>query len=339
MFLGAWLDACALWRLYKPFLNLPGSSFYIFRDRPKFDLFSGADTIVVQRCCTQPQYQFLDIARKLEIKIVYDLDDDIWNIPEYNPAHGPLTHYRQGFAACIGMVDAVTVSTKTLAKVVKKHVPGMLNQRTGKEIPVFVCENRIDQRMFVTPKKNEEQTIVGWAGSSSHVGDLVLVEDAILAAAKEHPKVRFEYRGCMPQPNSQVPKLETFQQKPWSPVPEFGARMPLWGWSIALCPVTNHEFNNSKSCIKMLEAAYCKIPCLASWVTPYEEFCSKDKELRWLLCAGASAFTTKLRILLNEPDRCKELGQRMYDVMDKYYSFHGQPHEGWTKVFEFCSSL
>lgn len=336
VFLGAWIDACALWRLYMPFLNLPGSGFYVFKSRPKFDLFAGVDVVVVQRCCTQPQYEFLKIARMLGLKIVYDLDDDVWNLPDYNPAAQALLQFKAGFAACIQMVDAVTVSTKTLAKVVKKNVGRMVNLYTNSEIPIFVCENRLDERMFVAPHRSNN-VIVGWAGSSSHIGDLALVEDAVVAASTEFPETQFEFRGCVLASDSKLLGVPSFTHKPWMPVPEFGARMPLWGWSVALAPVTNHDFNSSKSGIKMLEAAYCKIPCLASWVRPYEEICFRDSELKWLLCAGPSAFTTKLRVLLNEPARREELGQRLYNVMHEHYSFKGA-HESWQEVFSWLGA-
>jgi hypothetical protein len=320
-----------------PFLNMPGSSFFIFKERPDYAQIAGNDIVAVQRCCTQPQFDFIRIMRQLELKVIYDLDDHIWDIPEYNPAYAVLSQFRNGFNSCISVVDAVTVSTKELAKAVRKHVKPLKNLETGKEIPIIVCENRLDEKWFIPPVK-KEQFIVGWAGSSSHIGDLDLVEDALIACSEEHPEVAIEFRGCAPKADSKIHKLPTYTQKLWSPVAEFGARMPLWGWSIALAPVTSHDFNNSKSNIKILEAAYCKIPCLASYCRPYADFCSLDPELKWLLCAGPSAWTTKLRELINDKARCDDLWQRMYNVMQEHFSFR-QPHEGWEQAAKIVREL
>lgn len=330
VFLGAWIDACSLWRLYMPHLNLPGSSFYCFAQKPAYELIAGNDVVVVQRCCTKPQFDFLHTMQALELKIVYDLDDDVWDIPDFNPAHGVLTKYRNGFNSCIRMVDVVSVSTQTLAKTVKKNVRQMVNMRTGKEIPIIVAENRIDLRLFAEPVQREK-VIVGWAGSSSHVGDLLLVQDVLKECAVDYPQAEFQFRGL--EPPSELRKLLNVTHMPWMPVAEYGARMPRWGWTIALAPLVEHPFNDAKSGIKMLEAAYCGIPCLASWCRPYDEFTSKDPELRWLLCAGESSWRKKLRELLNDPARREELGKRNQRVAVDYYSFANR-HEGWEQVFQ-----
>lgn len=334
VFIAAWNDACALWRLYMPHLAMPGSSFFCFgSSMPDLGLVLGNDTLVVQRCCSQAQLEFILTASKMGMKVIYDLDDDVWDLPEYNPAHGPLKQARQGFSTCIRFVDAVTVSTRTLRKAVIKNVKEMKNARTGQEIPVIVVENKMLLPMFVEPVKPERPTI-GWAGSSSHIGDLPLVEDAILSVCAERPETKVQFRGCAPDEKSALRKLKNFEFKMWTPVAEFASRMPRWGWSIALAPVTDHPFNSSKSCIKVLEAAYCGIPCLASWVRPYEEFAAHDPELQWLLCAGASNFKKKLRELVFDDARREELGRRSREALLKHYSLDLYGHPDWQRILE-----
>jgi glycosyltransferase involved in cell wall biosynthesis len=336
VFLGAFPDACCLWRLYVPHLSMPGSSFYCFARKIDYNVVTGYDVCVVQRCCLAQQFDFLKLAAQLGMKIVYDIDDNVWEIPEYNPAYQTLTQHRDGFKACIRMVDVVSVSTKALAKAVRKHVKFMVSMRTGREIPIIVAENRIDERMFVPPVTSEV-TIVGWAGSSSHIGDLDLIEDAIRNCATQFPQVQFQFRGCGLPATSQLPKLPNFDFKLWMPVAEYGCRMPLWGWSISLAPVIDNEFNSAKSNIKMVEAGYCGIPCLASAVRPYDEFVSHDPELRWLLCSGYAGWARKLKDLLHDKARREELGLRMRDVVRRHYSMD-KPHEGWEEVFKAAYS-
>ncbi len=146
----------------------------------------------------------------------------------------------------------------------------------------------------------------------------------------------FEFRGCVLAEDSRIAKVPGFRHVLWTQVAEYAARMPIWGWSIALAPVQDVPFNDSKSAIKMCEAGYCGIPCLASWVKPYDEFTSKDSELRWLLCTTPSAFERKLRILIHEPERREELGRRMRAVVDAHYSYN-RPHEGWEKALELVA--
>jgi len=329
IFLAASLDACALWRLYMPHLSLPGSGYFWFSQAPDFGIIAGYDVCVVQRCYTGKQFKFLEVAAQLGMKIVYDLDDDVWDLPTYNPAHAYLTRYREGFVACMRMVDLVTVSTRTLAKIVRKNMKVPFNPRTGKEIPIVVAENRLYQPMFALPSIASDKVVIGWGGSSSHIGDMTIVESVLAKIGEDYPSLAIEFRGCEVSPESPLLKLKNYRFFYWQPVAEYCVRMPRWNWSIAIAPVTDHPFNASKSCIKMLEAAYCKIPCLASWVRPYEEFCSHDSELQWLLCAGQSSWDHKLRELINDKARREFLGERMHKVMLEHYTYD-QPHEGWA---------
>lgn len=341
VFLGAWFDACALWRLYIPHLSMPGSGFYIFAGRqgPNFNLIGGYDICVVQRCCTEPQFNFIHMVRSLGIKLVYDIDDDVFDLPEYNPAHKALMAQRDGFLACMRSVDVISVSTKTLAKVVRKNVRAPFNVHTGKEIPILVAENRIDTRMFVSPipRTGSGPVLIGWAGSSSHIGDLALVQGALLDAATI-PEVKIQFRGCELAKDDPLAVLPNYEFKYWTPVAQYGGRMPLWDWDIALAPVTDHPFNASKSCLKMVEAGYCGIPCLASYVRPYEEFCQYDNALQWLLCASPSSWQRKLRELVHDSARRLDLGIRMRKVVEEHYSLD-KPHEGWEAVFQAARNI
>lgn len=330
LFLGAaaGVDACSLWRLYKPHLSLPGSGFFAFTNKPDFPFVVSFSAVVVSRCFLKPQYEFLKFAISVGIKIIYDLDDDIWDIPKANMAYGILGPHKQGFKACMQLVDVITVSTQTLKKVVLRNVSNLINSRTGKAIPVIVCENRIFEPMCAPPAplEEKEKVRIGWGGSDSHRGDMGAVMPALVAIAQE-PNVEIEFRGGV-IPNLPLAGMSNFTQEYWVPVAEYLARMPRWGWDVALAPVSDDPFNNSKSCIKMVEAAYCGIPCLASMMRPYEEFCHWDTELRYLLCAGTSAWSKKLRELVNDRARRLYLGERMRKVMSDHYSFN-RPHEGW----------
>lgn len=334
--LGAWIDACCLWRIFVPHLNTPGSGFFVFANRPDFNQIAGYDIVVVQRCCTKPQFDFINTCASLGHKVVYDLDDDVFDIPPSNPAHHILGQMRDGFISCVRTCDVVTVSTRMLAKAVRKNVKQMVNVRTKREIPIIVCENRIDERMYAPVRPDTDKLIVGWQGSTSHIGDLLIVDEAIKQLAVENLNVIFQFRGL--EPPESLNGFKNVEHKFWMPVAEFAVRMPQWGWSVALAPLTDHPFNQSKSCIKMVEAAYCGIPCLASWLEPYEYFCSFDSELKWLLCAGKNNWAPKIRDLIYDEARRKFLGQRMYNVAMEHFSWR-QPHEGWAEVMGVVASL
>lgn len=337
--LGSWLDACALWRLYMPYLNMPGSSFALFDKAIHYDILAEKDIAIVQRCCTPQQYQMINTLSAMHMKVVYDLDDNMWEIPPSNPAAVILGRLKEGFIHCIQNVDIVTVSTKQLAKAVKKHVKNMTNARTGKPIPIVVIENRIDTRYFAQPSTPYEgkRLTVGWGGSTSHIADLAVMMPAIEAVAKRHPEVDFEFRGLRHLPAS-VASLPNVRTHIWLPVAEYAQRFPVWGWDITLAPLTDEEFNSSKSAVKMVEAGHVSIPCLASWLPPYQRFCHHDKELQWLLCAGQNNWEPKLEALISDAALRRHLGQCMNRVMREHYSFEKE-HEGWNALLSTAYSL
>ena len=327
------VDACALWRMYMPYQNTPGSSFFSFIN-PVFPVIVDNDVAIVQRCYSQPQFRFINACKKASMRVIMDLDDDVWHVPESNPAAKMLHAVKDGFSACMQVVDLVTVSTKQLASIAREQLRKAAGRNSRVEI--IVAENRIDEKLFAAPCRRD-QLVVGWAGSSSHMGivgrkrtgDLGLIEDTLLELAPQHADVVFQFRGGHPVPELlHAPNVE---YKAWAPVAEYPARMPRWGWSIALAPLMNVQFNCCKSSIKMVEAGYCGIPCLASHVEPYERFVSHDRELRWLLCSKEHDWTVKLRELIHDSARREELGARMKKVTSEYYAFN-RPHEGWQRA-------
>jgi glycosyltransferase involved in cell wall biosynthesis len=332
--IASYIDGPALWRLYFSHLNLPGSAFYCFAGRPSFELITGHDIVIVQRMCLQTHMDFLKICKQLGLKIVMDLDDNVWELPEYNPAKKVFDSWGEGFKACLKMVDAISVSTPELEKAVRKHAGPLQSVYHGKDIPVFQISNKIDERVFA-PVVQRKEKIIGWSGSSSHIGDLVLIEDALLQIKEMHPDVAIEFRGC--QPSEKLKDI--VRHKTWSPVPEFCSRMPTWGWDIALAPLTDHNFNQSKTAIKVLESAYCHIPTLMSDVKPYGRFASKDKALQWLLCDRTEDWVSKLHALLTDDAKRVELGEKSYQVMHEHHSWQSGPHEGWQRLFNHLNGL
>lgn len=339
VFLASWLDACSAWRFFFPYMSMPGSSFFFFGKSPDFTRVANCDVCAVQRCFAEQQYNFMRIAQSFGMKLIYEIDDDVFDLPDYNPAKQMLESQRAGFIACIRMADLVTVSTKMLEKQLRRNVKFMVNNK-GHAIPTMVVPNMILPKLFATPIKNEgERLKIGWQGGSSHAGDLDLILAAVVGCLESYP-VDVEYRGCVLHPDNPLWKFSGFQHKYWIPISEYACRMPCWGWDIAVAPLTEHEFNASKSAIKMIEAGFCGIPCLASWVRPYDEFCGHDPELRWLLCAGHSSWDKKLRELINDSARREEMGKRMQKVVEQHYSIaDGEAHPGWVKALQAVRAL
>ena len=195
-------------------------------------------------------------------------------------------------------------------------------------------------------KKNlakDDTVIIGWQGSNTHSEDCREVFAMLPELLDENPQVRMQicgpppvdvfeewepgmidgkiaYRKVITQVTSKLGMHKHTMHRTWVPVGEYPNRFASWGWDIAIAPLADHVFNRSKSNIKMLEAASMHIPCLVSNIQPYNEFASLGgDDLKWLLCTFPSQWKDKLRTLINEPERRKYLGEKMYQVAKRFY--------------------
>lgn len=335
-FMPAAVDACALYRMMIPHLNTPGST-YLFRYGPlDTRQFQHCKVAVVQRQVSEQNRVAMQKIKETGLKIVYDLDDNIWNLPSFNPGKKLFTEHQDGFLKCAEEADILTVSTKGLSTAA----------RTGFKLfnkEILIIPNAIDFRLFAEKKllKNDDTVLIGWGGSNTHSEDVIEAFSIVEEVLNENEKSHLELVGATSEVShweeritgsgiKQQRKITTAAPiarhpkthfRKWVPVGEYPNRFAGWGWDIALAPLFDNRFNKSKSNIKMLEAAAIKIPCLVSDVQPYNEFCSLGgDDLKWLLCRRASDWKTKLTVLINEPERREFLGNKMYEIADKYFN-------------------
>jgi glycosyltransferase involved in cell wall biosynthesis len=333
-FLAGGVDACALWRFFLSYMNLSQCGYYYGFDQ---NAVLSHDYVAVQRLGLQSNLTAMKTLRSVDMKIIYDLDDFLWDIPEWNPHAAMLKQMAFGYTHCMKHADIVTVSTNPLRKaLLKHHKRDLINLVTGREIPVVVCPNKIDMRL-VAPYQQRKELIVGWAGSNTHDRDFQIVLPALRQLIVEFPQVIFEFAGWMPEELRGFPNVRF---RHWTPVSEWFLRYPRWGWSIALAPLFGHEFNNSKSGNKMTEAGSIGIPCLASHELPYSDWCrtSSDRELSWMLCAGADSWYKKLKMLIQDESQRKHYGQLMYQNTVEHHSWTGGSR-GWDTVLETLASM
>ena len=358
VFMPAGIDACALWRQYFPHLNIDDSLFII----PTARLSNGQNVpgpidlneighckvAIVQRLVSELNLKAMNSLKEAGLKVVYDIDDDLWNLPSYNPSKGIFDSMGSGFYQCAAAADILTVSTRGL------KTAAQTNLRLNKEI--MVVPNAVDLNFF--RKKNIDRSdgtvVIGWGGSNTHSNDVREAFDCVVDVLDNNPNVRMHIVGApaidqreTQALNEQGRRIRTkisyktpianhkqSRFSPWIPVAEYGNRFASWGWDIALAPLEDNRFNRSKSAIKILEAAAIEIPCLVSDVQPYREFCALGgDDLKWLLCSTSSQWKNKLTVLINEPERREYLAKKMYEVASTWFNIK-TIKENWKYVFQ-----
>ncbi len=315
-FLPAGIDACALYRMFMPHIRIEGSMFLFRRDRLRIQELNDYEVVVVQRQGTDANLKAMKLMKRAGKKLVYDLDDNLWSIPSANPGKQALESLEHGFSACAKEADVITVSTQGLKSAVQTALPSLRQE-------ILVTPNGMDFDFFhpCPLDRDDGRVVLGWAGSNTHGDDIKDAWSVIPKLVEQHEQLWVEFVGMAPP--KELEKHDRAKYKPWVPVGEFPNRFSSWSWDISLAPLVDNRFNRSKSCIKALESAAMKIPCLMSNVRPYTEFCALGgEELKWLLCETRKDWKDKLENLIIDGEYRKHLGSLMYHTAKKYFDMN-----------------
>jgi glycosyltransferase involved in cell wall biosynthesis len=262
--------------------------------------------LVGQRVCkdgpSRLWHHFASMERRP--KLVYELDDDLWNIDPTNV--GAFEWFQKGYdrraneyhnvadniKANIAVADRVTVTTQALADIVSQWNDN-----------VYIVPNYIPEWVLEWERPQTERVTVGWMGSSTHVMDWNEAAEPIARFLKRNPGVGFHliggsYGGWFKLPENQV------RVTPW-----INGVENVWraiDFDIALAPLRPHVFNQSKSHLKALEAAALGIPIVASDCGPYPDFVEHGKT--GFLVKRDHEWGKFLRELTNDKDMRLEMG-------------------------------
>lgn len=260
------------WRMVFPakYMNKEGIFVDVTAAGVDFNSLLEYHTVYVQRIHDWESYYLLERLKKAGKRIIYDIDDDIFNIGRDNPASMSIGRDEQMAAvACMKLADEVIVSTVPLQTVIRNATEG---------VEAVVIPNAVDSddNWIQTPLTGSQDDFkrMFWQGSDTHGEDWMECVDAVDAVLSERQDVRLVVLGFMP------PVLWKYTQRPaWKGKVEFlefkdpetyFQIMKFVRAEVGLAPLKNTVFNQSKSELKFLEYTAMGIPTVASDVKPYE---------------------------------------------------------------------
>ena len=306
----------------------PGVSMALKREIMVSD-YTLFDAMIFQRGCDANALGHMRTAKAQGIKVLYDLDDDLFNVPACVPdAHAAFSqeHVKDAIKAMLAEAHVVTVSCPAMVQVVEPHT----------KAPVLIVENCVDvgHADLAPMQPPREHPVMGWHGSMCHIADANLVSGPIKEVLDAHPGVKFQTFGnFVPE---HFPELVGFNGRfacfPWT-TPQ-GLYTALRGVDIGLCPQEPTRFNQVKSQSKWMEYAVLGIPTVVSPTRPYEmlkdgEDClvaAGNAKGEWIRCLNALAGDKELRERIGHNARLRVL--REYD--NKIVAGH------WVKALEFA---
>ncbi len=254
---------CGYIRLLQP-LNHPASAgdFDIRVETAKTIFDVDADIIVTQRFA-MPDVETADRlaahARCMGATLLFDLDDDLLNIPRTHPDAADLRPRVKVVRRMLDVADAVQVSTPDLAERLASIRPDAV-----------VIENGLDERIWKQPAPSfrDQPVRILCMGTTTHDRDFAMIEPALSRLKAEYDdRIKIDVIG-MTSRNDLPHGLNRIGPPPSAmrSYPGFvnwltSTEPP---WHIGLAPLLDTPFNRGKSAIKAMDYAALGLVVLAS---------------------------------------------------------------------------
>lgn len=241
-----------------------------------YDVIDKIDLVIMQRALWSFELEnFINVLKANDIKIIYDVDDLIYNtkyVPKYMNSVGDCseTFMNHLFAIVIRyeliakMCDGYIVTTDNL----KANVEKDMNK------PVWVFHNYINleqeevSEKVVDLKKEtyvNDKFIMGYfSGSNSHKRDLEIIEPDLVRLMNKHKDIYLNIVGYMNLP-ARLQKLKKQGRIVISKyVPYEELQYEIGKVDLNLVPLQKHTFNECKSELKYFEASIVNTLTLAT---------------------------------------------------------------------------
>lgn len=296
---------------------------------PEQSILDFPDTVVFSRTYAIDPIPLMRKFKQNGKKIVYEIDDDLWNVNPDNPSAHISTDMKEQYETMVKEADMITTTTPYLAGILKK-----------KNKNVAICPNSIDFTVFEERPHQAQELRICYSGAASHWDDLVLVSEAIIELQRKYkflfilmgmtgsplPSDIWEYKqmlrmGLQPERRKYFEKAIkwansfkgiNWQHEPfWSPM-LYPDRLKQLDFDIGITPLHDNVFNSSKSCIKFYEYAAIGAATVSSKVLPYKtevSYCAKNTTKDW--------YKKLEKLIVNKPFR-EKLAKKQQDWVKKH---------------------
>lgn len=227
-------DGCAVYRSVGPFHHLPFAHTK-YHGQGGYALWHAIlqhPVLFIQRPWALSHMDMLHAAKALNRRIIIDWDDDLTNLPEWNP--NALAYTQQYVKELAALADLVFVSTPHLRSTIPHH-------------NIHVIPNALDPTFRNLPRFAKREPIVVWRGSKTHSKDLEAGKTRLTQLSRKY-KVVFI---------GDKPSSFTIPNSEYIPHQDYAQYMVMLNYmrpAIFFASLADHPFNYSKSDVAAQEA-------------------------------------------------------------------------------------
>lgn len=248
-----------------------------------------------------------------ETRIVFELDDLMWAVPEKSVHRKNLPRdLKERLAHSFTLCDRLIVTTQALADV----FAGMVED-------IRVVPNTIDLDIWgkLAPRRRGgDKPRVGWAGGSSHTGDLEILVPVIEALQDE---VEWVFFGMHPEGCRE----RIAEYHGGVPFPEYAAKLATLDLDLALAPLEYNAFNECKSNLRLLEYGVLGYPVIATDITPYQGDLPITR-----VGNETEAWVAAIRAAIADRKALAEAGDRLRDAVRTHWNL-AQQLDAWMAAW------
>ena len=293
------------------------------------DLVREADVVIIHRFfpgTLQKLFELIEKCRYYGKKIVYDLDDLLFDLPRHHSDRlsFSFTEALLPILYVIQEADFITTSTNFLKEQILK-----LNDN------VIVLPNYIDDELWEFKKvelNKKDKLIIGYFGTKTHINDLELISQALLEILDQFlGRVLLKVYGFEPPLALRQHQSVLYDDEFNLNYLDFVKRFQSETIDIGIAPLSYNLFNRCKSPIKFLEYSISAIPGVYSNIEPYQEI-AIDNDSAFLV-SSTQKWKNALQILIENEDLRLRLASSAQSTVRESWTLSKNIHT-WLSYIE-----
>lgn len=224
------------------------------------------------------------------------------------------------------MSDMVLTTTDDLAEVFKPYNDN-----------VQVCPNSVNVNLWKKlPLQPHAGIRMGWFGGDTHYDDWKMIAPILPKFMEENPYVTLVLLGARFEGTIKGIPTHRIEHHNWTDINAYPYKAAALDLDFALIPLVDNDFNNGKSPIKWLEMGALEIPCVTSFVKPYDKLMDLVKD-NGIFVEGNSlpGWWEGLNAMAQKRQLRKSMGNAARRTVEQFYDAN-KTYKYWLKAFEEC---
>lgn len=289
------------------------------------------DIVILQRLNDMNYYEFFKFLKSKGSKIIFELDDNLLELPKKNPAYSLFSdpNLKRGFLEYIWLADYLMVSTENL-----KNYYSEFNKQ------IVVVPNQIDDQIFSNQKirKTDISNIrIGFAGTITHREDFEQVEPALREIQTKYKnRIKLVFLNMIPKTFVHDRSVEFIPGA--DSLKEFSERLLKANFDIGLAPLSFNNFNMGKSDIKFLEYGITGVAGVYSNFGPYKRTIANNETGLLVNLEGSVGWLRQLSWLIENPSEIDRIKENSFNYVSERRTLKNN-YESWLNAFSQISQI